>query len=99
MGLGLIRALMSRGQRNVDDNETLERKLGMRCNAEITARLIRRAEIHDERGGYPSRCSPMDREAAARITALERELALARGGDPETFHRDVERMLAILREP
>lgn len=80
--------------RRPDDNATVARKLRTRCNAEIAARLIRRAEIHEEKGGYAARCSPLDREAAARITSLERLLA-----DSGVFDRDVGRMLEILREP
>jgi hypothetical protein len=83
----------------VDDPATIRAKLRDRCNAEITARILRRAEIHDGQNSYLARCSPLDREAAARITALERELALLKRGDANAFHRDVERMLAILREP
>lgn len=99
MGIGLIRSLMFAGQKPVDDNETLERKLGTKCNIEIAARLARRAEIHDEKGGYPARCSPMDRVAAARIRDLERRLALAENRDASALDRDFDRMLGILREP
>lgn len=99
MGLGLIRALMSGHRRNVEDNETLERKLRTRCNAEIAARLMRRAEVHEERGGYPARCSPMDRVAAERIRDLERRLALAENRDATAIDREFDRMLGILREP
>jgi hypothetical protein len=82
-----------------DDAATVRDKLRGRCNAEIVARLRRRAEIHEQRGGYVARCSPMDVVAAERISDLERMLALAEGRSIEEFDGEVHRMLAILREP
>jgi hypothetical protein len=75
------------------------RKLATKCNMEIAARLVRRAEVHEEHGGYPARCSPMDRIAADRIRDLERQLALAENRDPSVGDRDFDRMLMILRAP
>jgi hypothetical protein len=85
--------------RRHEDNETVSRKLGTRCNAEIVARIARRAEIHEQRGGYSSRCSPLDRAAAERIIKLESELALVKGQEPHAFGDEVTRMLSVLREP
>jgi len=80
-----------------DDAATVQAKLHTRCNAEIVARLLRRAEIHEQQGGYPARCSPLDREAAQRIIQLERSLALAQGASASNVQDQVDRMLNILR--
>ncbi len=85
--------------RRHDDNDTVARKLSTRCNAEIVARILRRAEIHEQHGGYPSRCSPLDRAAAERIIKLEARMALAEGRSLNEFEDQVARMLTILREP
>lgn len=82
-----------------DDAATVISKLERRCSAEIAARLVRRAEIHEQRGGYVARCSPMDRVAAARILELERRLLLFEHRDAEAPRRDFDRMLNVLREP
>jgi hypothetical protein len=80
------------------DPEKVRAQLSKRCNAEIAARLVRRAFIHEEHGGYVARCSPLDREAAARITQLEQLLAVREDRDPLAFERQASAMLAELSE-
>lgn len=82
-----------------ESNESVRAKLASRCTAEIVARITRRAEIHEEHGGYHARCSPLDREAAERIIRLEARLAVAEGRSPGEFEDQVRKMLGILREP
>lgn len=99
MSLRLIKAIMGKGSPPRDDPATVQAKLQRKCNVELAARLLRRAEIHEEHGGYPARCSPLDRVAAERIKELERRLALAENRDATAIDRDFDRMLGILREP
>lgn len=82
-----------------DDPATVLRKLGNKCNAEIVARLLRRAEIHEEHGGYPARCSPLDRDAARRMQGLMCALALHEGRSSTEVIDEIEKILALLREP
>lgn len=49
----------------------LEVKLASRCTAEIAARLLRRAELHDKENTYLRACSVLDRVAAENIRTLE----------------------------
>lgn len=82
-----------------ESNQVVAAKLAVRCNAEIVARILRRAEIHEAHGGYLARCSVLDTQAAGRIMNLERKLALAENRCASEFEREVERMLRVLREP
>jgi hypothetical protein len=74
-------------------------RLSGRGNAEIAARLLRRAELHDDSNAYLARCSTLDRIAAHRILDLERRLALVEKRDAQQVTDQVETMLRILREP
>jgi hypothetical protein len=82
-----------------DDNNTVSRKLATKGDAEIVARLLRRAELHEQAGGYPARCSPLDRDAARRMCAMMRAHALSNGGDATAVDDEIQRLLGLLREP
>lgn len=79
------------------DQERL--RLRTRCNAEIVARMLRRAEIHDKSNLYLARCATLDRIAADRILDLERRLALAEKRDANQVSDQAHKFLAILRQP
>lgn len=81
-----------------ESNESVRDKLMDRSSAEIAARLINRARLHEEQGGYASRCSPLDLVAAERIMALEEELIACKDG-MSMIRARVACMLEILRRP
>lgn len=86
-------------KREWEGNDVVEERLRGRNNLEIAARLLRRAELHEERGGYPARCSPMDRVASERILLLEEKLAILEERPSIGIRDEFNRMMDILRNP
>lgn len=75
--------------------EELEQLLSDRSTAEIAARLLRRAELHDQSDRYLRRCSSLDRVAAENIRRLE--LRANPGGISQWMERR-DLCLRLLRE-
>lgn len=86
-------------KREWEGNDVVEARLRERSNLEIAARLFRRAEVHEEKGGYPARCSPLDRVAAERILFLEEKLAILEERPSSGIRDEFNRMVDITREP
>ena len=74
--------------------EQAELLLQDRSTAEIAARLMRRAELHDEGNAYLQRCAVLDRVAADNMRRLVRDAGM---DIPEWVERR-DLCLRLLRE-
>lgn len=75
--------------------QEIERLLWDRSTAEIAARLLRRAELHDQDGRhYLRRCAALDRVAAHKIQQLEQQA----GSDMANWQQRRDTCLRLLRE-
>ena len=95
MSLTQIRALFASKPKRVEQTPAqAEHLLQDRSTAEIAARLLRRAELHEQGNAYLQRCAVLDRVAAENMRRLVRDA----GGDMAEWVERRDLCLRLLRE-
>jgi uncharacterized alpha-E superfamily protein len=90
----LLRALFPAPRKQAQTPAEAEHLLLDRSTAEIAARLLRRAELHDKGNDYLRRCAALDRVAAENMRRLE----LRAGTDMGEWLERRDLCLRLLRE-